>query len=161
MASLSISAARAQQQTSRMPLLLSIEGTDRRTDGHPVVTQTHAPRAIQAVSIKSKSALPQPCVTILPTDRSNVLSVLWHGWAPGRITRPVKIEWCCVGMVNFLLSVWDKVQIVCMVQLMPVLPKTPSHLLRHLNPDWFYLSGTGLPMQAVLEKRCSVVTALR
>ena len=68
-------------------------------------------------------------------------------------------------MVNFLSSVWDKVQIVCMVQLMPVLPKTPSHLLSHLNPDWFYLSGTGLPMQADLEKRtlnrCSVVTALR
>ena len=25
-----------------------------------------------------------------------------------------------------------------------VIPK-PLHLLRHLNPDWFYLSGTGLP----------------
>ena len=24
------------------------------------------------------------------------------------------------------------------------IPK-PRHLLRHLNPDWFYLSGTGLP----------------
>ena len=21
----------------------------------------------------------------------------------------------------------------------------PRHLLRHLNPDWFYLSGTSLP----------------
>jgi len=30
-----------------------------------------------------------------------------------------------------------------MVQLMP-LPK-PHHLLPYLNPDWFYLSGTGLP----------------
>jgi len=25
-----------------------------------------------------------------------------------------------------------------------VIPK-PHHLLHHLNPDWFYLSGTGLP----------------
>jgi len=24
------------------------------------------------------------------------------------------------------------------------IPK-PYHLLRHLNPDWLYLSGTGLP----------------
>ena len=31
-----------------------------------------------------------------------------------------------------------------MVQLMPQLPKTPSPL-PHLNPEWFYLSGTGLP----------------
>ena len=23
--------------------------------------------------------------------------------------------------------------------------QNPGHLLRHLNPDWFYLSGTGLP----------------
>ena len=30
-----------------------------------------------------------------------------------------------------------------MVQLMPLHPQTPS-LLPHLNPDWFYLSGTGL-----------------
>jgi len=36
--------ARAQQQTSRMSLLLSIDGTDRQTDGrtegHLTVTQT-------------------------------------------------------------------------------------------------------------------------
>jgi len=31
-----------------------------------------------------------------------------------------------------------------MVQLMPLHPK-PHHLLPHLNPDWFYLPGTGLP----------------
>ena len=29
-----------------------------------------------------------------------------------------------------------------MVQLMPLHPK-PRHLLPHLNPDWFYLSGAG------------------
>ena len=31
-----------------------------------------------------------------------------------------------------------------MVQLMPLHPETPSSLA-HLNPDWFYLSDTGLP----------------
>ena len=31
-----------------------------------------------------------------------------------------------------------------MVQLMPLHPKT-HHLLPHLNPDWFDLSGTGFP----------------
>jgi len=40
--SISATGARAQQQTSRTPLLLSINGTDkrvdRRTDGHPTVT---------------------------------------------------------------------------------------------------------------------------
>ena len=30
------------------------------------------------------------------------------------------------------------------VQLMPLHPK-PHHLFPCLNPDWFYLSGTGLP----------------
>jgi len=39
------------------------------------------------------------------------------------------------------LSVWSEVH---MVQLMPLHP-TPHHLLPHLNPDWFYLYGTGLP----------------
>jgi len=32
-----------------------------------------------------------------------------------------------------------------MVQLMPLHLKTPHHLLPHLNPDWFFLSGTCLP----------------
>jgi len=36
--SISAARARAQQQTSRTTLLLSIDGTDRRTDGHPTVT---------------------------------------------------------------------------------------------------------------------------
>jgi len=31
-----------------------------------------------------------------------------------------------------------------MVQLIPPRPKTPSSLAS-FNPDWFYLSGTGLP----------------
>ena len=31
------------------------------------------------------------------------------------------------------------------VQLMPLPSPKPHHLLPHLNPDWFYLSGTGLP----------------
>ena len=39
------------------------------------------------------------------------------------------------------LSVWSEVQIACMHT---VIPK-PSHLFPHLNPDWFYLSRTGLP----------------
>jgi len=36
----SAAGACAQQQTSRTPLLLSIDGTDGRTEGHPAVTQT-------------------------------------------------------------------------------------------------------------------------
>jgi len=36
--SISAAGARTQQQTSRTPLLLSIDGTDRRMDGHRIVT---------------------------------------------------------------------------------------------------------------------------
>jgi len=32
-----------------------------------------------------------------------------------------------------------------MVQLMPLPSPKPRQLLHHLNPDWFYLSGTVLP----------------
>jgi len=43
------------------------------------------------------------------------------------------------------LSVWSEVQIVCIwSSWCHCIPK-PHHLLPHLNPDWFYLSGTGLP----------------
>ena len=37
-----------------------------------------------------------------------------------------------------------------MAQLMPL---SPYHLLLHKNTNWFNLSGAGLPMQVVLEKR--------
>jgi len=43
------------------------------------------------------------------------------------------------------LSVWSKVQVVCIwSSWFHCIPKH-HHLLPHLNPDWFYLSGTSLP----------------
>jgi len=43
------------------------------------------------------------------------------------------------------LSVWSEVQIVCILSSgCHCIPK-PHHLLSHLNPDWFYPSGSGLP----------------
>ena len=69
-------------------------------------------------------------------------SVLWHSWLGVRksILR-VKIEWWCVGVVICL----EWVHIVCICsRWCHCIPK-PDHLLPHLNPDWFYLSGTGLP----------------
>jgi len=48
--------------------------------------------------------------------------------------------------------VWSEGQIVCIrSSWCHCIPK-PHNLLHHLNPDWFYLSGTVLT-QAVLEKR--------
>ena len=42
------------------------------------------------------------------------------------------------------LSVWSEVQIVCIwSSWCHCIPK-PNRLMRNLNPDWFYLSGTGL-----------------
>ena len=40
------------------------------------------------------------------------------------------------------LSVWSKVQIVCMWSSWCRCSSKPRHLLPHLNPGWFYLSGT-------------------
>ena len=39
------------------------------------------------------------------------------------------------------LSVWSEVQIVCMWSSWCHCIPTSHHLLSHLNPDWFYLSG--------------------
>jgi len=39
----------------------------------------------------------------------------------------------------------DFLHMVQLNELMPLHPKKTHHLLPHLNPDWFYRSGTGLP----------------
>jgi len=68
--------------------------------------------------------------------------VLWHCWLGVRkIIWPVKIEWWLVGVVICLERGAD---CLYMVQLMPLTSQTPSSLAS-INPDWFYLSGTGLP----------------
>jgi len=72
--------------------------------------------------------------------------------------------WCLVGAgfhLNvcslFLLEWWVVGVVICLVRsrcrlfayglygLADVCNPKPRHLLPHLNPDWFYLSGTGLP----------------
>ena len=66
------------------------------------------------------------------------------GWASERASSLKKLS----DEVLVWLSVWSEVQIVCIWSITPAdvttIPK-PYHLLPHLNPDWFYLSGTGLP----------------
>ena len=47
--------------------------------------------------------------------------------------------------VLMLLSVCSKVQIVCIWSSWCHCMPKPRHLLPHLNPNWFYLSGTGSP----------------
>ena len=43
------------------------------------------------------------------------------------------------------LFAWNEVRIFLhMVQLIALQPKTPSYLAS-FNPDWFYITGTGLP----------------
>jgi len=62
------------------------------------------------------------------------------GWASGRAPGLSKLS----DEVLVWLSVWSEVQIVCMwSSWCQCIPK-PHHLLLHLNPDWFYLSGAGL-----------------
>jgi len=42
------------------------------------------------------------------------------------------------------LSVWSEVQLVCIWSSRCQYIQKPHHPLPHLNPDWFYLFGTGL-----------------
>jgi len=46
-----------------------------------------------------------------------------------------------------------------MVLLMPLHPK-PHHILPYLNPDWFYLSGTGLPRLSWVSRETGVVLCM-
>jgi len=68
-------------------------------------------------------------------------SVLQHCWLGVRKSiRPVKIEWWGVGVVVCLecrLFAYGPADATA-------IPKR-YHLLPHLNPDWFYLSGIGFP----------------
>ena len=58
------------------------------------------------------------------------------------------------------LSVWSKVQTVCIwSSWCHCIPK-PHHLLPHLNPDWFYLSGTGLPRLSWIRGRSTGVVVV-
>ena len=54
--------------------------------------------------------------------------------------RPVKIQWWGVGVV---ICLERGAGCLHMVQLTP-LPSQNPIILPHLNPDWFYLTGTGL-----------------
>ena len=63
-----------------------------------------------------------------------------HPGSPGQ--RAIKRVCVCV-MRCWCGSVWSKVQIVC--KWSSWCHCHPHHLLPHLNPDWLYLSGTGLP----------------
>jgi len=71
----------------------------------------------------------------------NLPLVLWRCQLGARKNiRPIKIDWWLV----MWLSVWSEVQIVCIwSSWCYCIPK--SHLLPHLNPDWFYFSGSSLP----------------
>ena len=64
--------------------------------------------------------------------------------------------------MNYLVD-WSKVRLSAYGPADAIVSQNSHHLLSHLNPDWFYLSGTGLP-KVVLEKRllngCSVVVVL-
>ena len=69
-------------------------------------------------------------------------------------TRSTRITESVAGThVSYCVERWGVGVVIClqrgadclhMVQLMPLHPKTPSSLASY-NPDWFYLSGTGLP----------------
>jgi len=90
----------------------------------------------------------------LITDQTNssyrltmvvVSSVLWHCWLGVRKSiRPVNIEWWGVSVVICLERGADCLQYDAIYCWCHCIAK-PHHLLPHLNPDWFYLSGTGSP----------------
>ena len=77
-------------------------------------------------------------LALLPVTAAGLQCCDTVGWASGRASGLQKLS----DGVLVWLSVWSEVQIVCIwSQLMPLHTKPQPHL----NPDWFYLSGTGLP----------------
>jgi len=64
------------------------------------------------------------------------------GWASGRASGLERFKWCGVGLVFCPERGADCLHVVPAVA--TAIPK-PHCLLPHLNPDWFYLSGAGLP----------------
>ena len=83
-------------------------------------------------------------------------SALTLGWASGRASGMQKLS----DEVLMWLSVWSMVQIVCIwSSWCHCIPK-PYHLLRHLNPDWFYLSGTGFLVLSWKTHTHTLLTAL-
>ena len=107
----------------RMPLLLTVICFSKIQSGFTFLVPAH-------LGSPGQRAVKRVCV---------VQCFDTVGWK--KEIRPVKIEWLGVGVVIFLGRGADCLH---MVQLMPFIPK-PHRLLPHLNPDWFYLSGTGLP----------------
>ena len=70
------------------------------------------------------------------------ISELWHCWlGVWKSIWPVKLS----DEVLVWLSVWSECRLFVYGPAdATVIPK-PRHLLPHLNPDWFYLYGAGLP----------------
>jgi len=69
--------------------------------------------------------------------------MLWHCWFGARKTiRWVKTEWWGVGVIICLEQGADRLQCIWS-SWCHCIPKSHT-LMRHLNPDWVYLSGTGL-----------------
>jgi len=66
------------------------------------------------------------------------------------ITAFITCAWSAGGLNR--LSVWNEVQIVCIWSSRCHCILKPSYLLHHLNPDCFYLPGTGFS-KVDLEKR--------
>ena len=69
--------------------------------------------------------------------------VLWHCWLGVRKSIwHVRIEW----WVLVWFSLWsDCLHFVCIWSSWCQCHPKPNRVLPHLNPDWFYLSGTSLP----------------
>jgi len=69
-------------------------------------------------------------------------SVLWHCWLGARTSiRTVRIEWW--GVDGYLFGA--RCPLFAYGPADATAISKPHHLLPHSNPDWLYLSGTGLP----------------
>jgi len=104
---------------------------------------TRVPHATPSASMRRSLYSPSSVHTPWDSHTFSVVdmpSVLWHCRLGVRKSiRPVKLS------DEVWLSVWSEVQIVCIwSSWCHCIPK-PHNLLPHLNPDWFYLSGVGLP----------------
>ena len=89
-----------------------------------------------------KTLLSMQCIRGFGEDATFYITLHFEsvGRMPGTVSGLYKIEWWGVGVVICLERGGDCLH---MVQLLPSHPQT-HHLLPDLNPDCFYLSGTGI-----------------
>ena len=110
-----------------MPLRLTVSCFSKTQTGFTFLVSAHP-------GIPGKRAIKHVCVCVCVCFDT-------LGWASGIESSLQKLS----DEMLMWLSVWNEVQIVCVLSSWCHCIPKPHRLLPHLNPHWFYLSVTSLP----------------